>query len=191
MSLMESHHDESAHEAALDLVLDPEAMLLAALMWAGENNTGADRTCTILTAGDFYNTSYGSIFTAIASRRAQGQSTDPASIQGALHALGSAAPMPISAARTTLLALATLGALPANIMSYADQVLGTSYRRQFHQMALTLAHAAEAAPEEELMDIMVAHGRAQRAAWARRTSFIHPTDSATDVAPPRTVQEQT
>ena len=42
-----------------------------------------------------------------------------------------------------------------------------SYRRQFDHMAEQLRYAAETAPEDELMNIMVEHGIGQRHAWNR------------------------
>lgn len=162
-------------ETPLDLFLDPEAMLLGALMWAPDDYDAATRVCEVLTPDDFYNVSYGEIFSLIATRRDAGHPVDAASLQSAFHALGDTSPVPLSTVRSMLLSIATLGAAPERLTAYADQVLGTSYRRQFQQMAGKLAHAAETAPEDQLFSIMVEHGKAQRRAWNRRQALkTHP-----------------
>ncbi|RSZ63466.1 GcrE [Corynebacterium hylobatis] len=150
------------------LLLDPEALLLCGLMWAGNGHQASDRVCAVLAGADFYDPHHGRLFELIATRRAVGQPTDPASLRSALSAQGSAAALPHRTAESVLLDLATLGVRAEQVLSYADQVLGASYRRQFQAMAAALVHAGETAPEHDLFRIMVAHGKAQRAAWQRR-----------------------
>lgn len=152
----------------IDMILDPEAMFLSALMWAADDSEVAERVCGVLTADDFYNMAYAEIFSLMLARREKNEPIDAVSLQSAFHTLGDTSPLPLSSARETLLALATLGAAPQRLFAYADQVLGTSYRRQFQAMAGNLVHVAETAPEDQLFEIMVEHGKRQRHAWARR-----------------------
>ena len=151
--------------------LDPEALLLCGLMWAGKQHPPSDEVCRILEPGDFYDPHHGRLFGFLASRRRAHQPVDPASIGSALSELGDSAPLPRHTARRLLLELTTLHVVPELVTDYADQVLGMSYRRQFQAMAAALVHASEHLPEGELFPVLVKHGRAQRAAWKRRQAF--------------------
>lgn len=158
-------------ELSAPLLLNPEALLLCGLMWADSDHPGSSTVCEVLTANDFYDPHYGHLFDLIVLRRADGLSTDPASLRSALNEQGNEAPIAPHTAQRMLIELTTLGVTPDRAAAYADQVLGTSYRRQFQSMAQALAHAADTAPEADLFDIMVTHGRAQREAWKRRQAF--------------------
>ncbi|MBC6763244.1 hypothetical protein CRD14_11510, partial [Corynebacterium sp. LK27] len=63
--------------------------------------------------------------------------------------------------------LVTLKIVDLHLADYARQVASTSYRRQYLHMTEQLRHAAEHAPEAELLDIMINHGIGQRKAWQR------------------------
>lgn len=158
-------------DQATPLLLDPEALLLCGLMWAGPSSRDADRVCDLLEHNDFYHPHHGTIFTLLASRRQSGLTTDPASIRSGLAEQGSKNPLPHRTAERLLIEIATLGVTPEQILSYADQVLGASYRRQYQAMTQALANAAETAPENELFPVMVHHGQRQRAAWERRQAL--------------------
>ena len=151
--------------------LDPEALLLCGLMWAGKQHPPSDEVCRILEPGDFYDPHHGRLFGFLASRRRAHQPVDPASLSSALSELGDSAPLPRHTAKRLLLELTTLSVVPELVTDYADQVLGMSYRRQYLTMATALTHAGETLPESELFPVMVEHGRAQRAAWERRLAF--------------------
>jgi Replicative DNA helicase len=162
------------------LLLDPEALLLCAMMWAPDNDDDATRVCTVLTAKDFYKPQMGALFSIITTRRTNGEAADPASIQSWLSEQGDRAPLPAHTARPLLIDIATLGVTHERIIAFADQVLGASYRRGYQVMATALAHAGETAPEDQLFEIMVNHGRAQRTAWNRRHALKTTSEDTQD-----------
>ncbi|MDO5668607.1 MAG: DnaB-like helicase N-terminal domain-containing protein [Corynebacterium sp.] len=151
--------------------LDPEALLLCGLMWAGREHPASDEVCQILQPGDFHDPHYGHLFGLIASRRHASKPVDPASLSSALSEMGEKAPLPRHTAKRLLLELTTLSVVPELVTDYADQVLGISYRRQYLAMGAALVHAGETRPESELFPTMVEHGRMQRAAWERRQAL--------------------
>ncbi|WP_460490504.1 DnaB-like helicase N-terminal domain-containing protein [Corynebacterium nasicanis] len=151
--------------------LDPEALLLCGLMWAGRTHPASDAVCRLLQPGDFHDPHYSLLFGFIASRRSADRPVDPASLGSALQEMGEEAPLPRHTARRLLLELTTLSVLPELVTDYADQVLGLSYRRQYLAMAAALLHAGETRPEGELFALLLEHGRAQRAAWERRQAL--------------------
>lgn len=156
---------------AVSREFDTEAYLLCALMWAGKDHPPSDRVCGFLQPADFFDPHHGALFGFLASRRSAGHPTDPVSLNSALSALGDEAPLPRHIGRHLLMSLSTLSVPAELVTDYADQVLGESYRRQYQAMAQAVTHAGESAREERLFDILVDHGRAQRAAWERRQSF--------------------
>lgn len=161
--------EQTAIESATgDMLLDSEALLLCGLMWAPVGNADAAHIAEVLTAEDFYNPPYGTIFQIIAERVVMNQPTDAASLRSWVIEQGSDSPIRPGQATTLLLNLATLGTTPERLVSYADQVLGASYRRGYFAMTQALSQAAKHAPENQLFDIMVEHGKAQRRAWNRR-----------------------
>lgn len=151
-----------------DMLLDAEALLLCGLMWSPAGSADAAKIVGVLTAEDFYNPSYGTIYQVIAERVAMGQSADAASLRSWVIEQGSDSPIRPKQATSLLLGLATLGTVPEQLINYADQVLGASYRRGYFAMTQALTQAAETAPESHLFDIMVEHGKEQRSAWSRR-----------------------
>lgn len=157
-----------------DMLLDSEALLLCGLMWAPVGSADAAHIVEVLTAKDFYNPPYGTIFQIIAERVAMKQPTDAASLRSWVMQQGSDSPIRPQQATTLLLSLATLGTVPEQLISYADQLLGASYRRGYFTMTQALVQAAKFAPENQLFDIMVEHGKAQRRAWNRRHALRAP-----------------
>lgn len=151
--------------------LDPEALLLCGLMWAGKQHAASDEVCRILQPGDFYDPLYGELFGVMVERRGVDKPVDPASLTSALSEMGEDAPIKKPVARRLLLELSTLRVVPELVTDYADQLLGMSYRRQFQAMAAALAHAGETLPEDALFETMLDHGRTQRAAWERRQAL--------------------
>ncbi|MGP6175463.1 DnaB-like helicase N-terminal domain-containing protein [Corynebacterium sp. A21] len=151
-----------------DMLLDAEALLLCGLMWAPVGSVGAVQIVEVLTADDFYNPPYGTIYRIIADRVVMNQPADAASLRSWVIEQGSDSPIQPRQATSLLLSLATLGTAPERLINYADQVLGASYRRGYFAMTQALTQAAETAPENKLFEIMVEHGRAQRSAWSRR-----------------------
>ena len=151
---------------------DSEALLLSALLWAGQRGDLAPVTQAtgIVEAGDFYRPHYAKVFSVIQQRAGEGKTTDSATVIATLSAKGAREGM---TTRDTTELMATLLGLQANDLlsaEYARQVLSISYRRQFHRMVQRLAQIASDAPEDELFDQLVAQGRQQRAAWERFTS---------------------
>lgn len=162
---------EGEDDAYYQLMLDPEALLLCALMWAPSPDEGADRVCRVLEVGDFNNINYGAVYGAVVALRSAGRSADAASIRSWLLEQGTDSAIDQHVARQVLVSLSTLGTPPGTVVPYADQVLGVSYRRFFLRSAAALTHAGETAPEARLFELMVEHGRLQRRAWERRQSL--------------------
>lgn len=158
-------------DAYYQLMLDPEAMLLCALMWAPTPDEGADRVCGVLDAGDFNNTNYGAIFAAVVAVRSAERRADAASIRSWLLEQGSDSAIDQQIAGPMLVTLSTLRTAPGTVVPYADQVLGASYRRFFQRTAAALTHAGETAPEARLFELLLEEGRKQRRAWERRQSL--------------------
>ena len=133
---------------------DSEALLLSALLWAGQR-------------GDLYPVRQA---LEIIERAERDLPTDSASVIATLSAQGSHDGM---TRRDTTELMATLLGLQANDLlapEYARQVLSISYRRQFQRMVTKLAQIAHDAPEDELFNQLVACGQQQRTAWQRFTS---------------------
>lgn len=66
---------------------DPEALLIAALLWNRDTTQAINLTQT-LTPADFYSTDYAAIFATISQQLKSGRPYDPASVRSALHAEG-------------------------------------------------------------------------------------------------------
>jgi len=165
------HAPDFDEDSLIPPLLDPEALLLCGLMWAGREHPASDEVCRILQPGDFHDPHYGSLFGLIADRRGAGKPVDAASLGATLSEMGDRAPLPRDSARRVLIELTMLQVIPEMVTNYADQVLGMSYRRQYQAMAAALTHAGETLPEDALFATLVDHGRAQRAAWERRQAF--------------------
>lgn len=173
----EGKHDVEQTEiesVTSDMLLDAEALLLCGLMWSPVGSADAAQIVEVLTAEDFYNPPYGTIYRIIADRVAMNQPADAASLRSWVVEQGSDSPIQPKQATSLLLGLATLGTVPEQLINYADQVLGASYRRGYFAMTQALAQAAETAPETRLFDIMVEHGKEQRSAWTRRHALRAP-----------------
>lgn len=165
--------DEPYDEALTlpDMAIDPEALLLCALLWMETGTPTTRFVVDYVDPQDFYNPSYARLFSIIAQHVSDEKPVHPATIAGRISAAGTIEPWPGGSHQMFIADLVHLGALPEQAHWYAEQVLSTSYRRQFHTMTQALAHTAEHAPENQLFSIMVEHGKAQRRAWSRRTEF--------------------
>lgn len=154
------------------LALDPEAMLLCALMWArADEADDVARVVGVLAPEDFHNVNYGAIYRAIRELHDAHSPTDATSLRSWFSRQGSESPLDPHVTGPLLVTLSTLRAEPGRMIAYADQVLGMSYRRHFHRTADALKHAAEHAPEFDLFEVLVEHGKAQRLAWRRRQAL--------------------
>ena len=142
-----------------------EACLLSGMMHAGDKQQ-LQRIAAALHPGDFESPIFARIFTAMTQLLDDNRPIDAATVRSYLQAHGGAT-APADLINFTIVGLLTLGANDLHIGEYARQVVGASYRRQFAYMAQQLRYAAETAPEDELMNIMVEHGIGQRQAWNR------------------------
>ena len=166
--------------------LDPEAMLLSSLLAVSHNGSAAnqaekdaDYVLNYFHENDFANPIYGRIFSLMVAQREQGKLITPAALSARISATADTNGWGSTTPELRLLNLYELGALTPQILYYADEVLGSSYRRQFSAMVTNLAQATEHAAEDDLFTLLVSHGRAQRNAWARRTSFYRNLEPAT------------
>lgn len=148
--------------------LDPEAQLLCSMIWHKGTSPALSYVVEHLSEDDFFNPMYGWIFTIIAQAVGEGMPHDATAINVRLAAEGQKA----DGYRRVLLAIVGLMAPSDNLIYYADQVISTWYRRQYAQMATALVHISKEAPEGELFDRMVKHGRQQREAKNRRETFL-------------------
>ncbi|WP_099299357.1 DnaB-like helicase N-terminal domain-containing protein [Corynebacterium dentalis] len=164
--------DESQeHAARYEARLDPEALLLCGLMWVDAAPTGDVATVlNYLDATDFRKPAHGEIFKLMRAQMSEGGLITPASLAGRMAA--NAMNLPSDVYMPLLVAIAGLGALPSQVVHYADQVLAESYRRNFASMATYLTQVAREAPEGDLFSLMVEQGTAQRAAWKRRCGLL-------------------
>jgi hypothetical protein len=154
--------------------MDPEAKLLCALMWAEAPTGRILDVIESLSPADFRHYAHRRLFSLIAEQAAAGSPLDPTIIAARCDAAGAAGRDGWPEKKTPqrfILEVASLNALPAQITYLAELVLGASYRRQFQAMAAHLSQAGEEADTEDLFDLMVEHGRRQRAARARLDAF--------------------
>ncbi|TVS26143.1 DnaB-like helicase N-terminal domain-containing protein [Corynebacterium sanguinis] len=157
--------------SAPDMSIDAEALLLCALLWMNEGTATTRFIVEYLDPKDFYNPAYGRLFAIIAEHLSEGGLVHPATIAGRISQSGTTQPWPGRGYQMFIADIVHLNARPEQAHWYAEQVLATSYRRQFHRMAEVLVHTAEHAPEDALFETLLKHGRSQRAAWKRRTDF--------------------
>lgn len=146
--------------------VSPEALLIAALMRTRDMRR-VENIARKLTAADFYNTSCAAIFATMRDQIAQGRPCDAASIRSALRAQGEQSgiqPADVDPLITTLIGLNAADFL---LESYVSEVASLSYRRQFMRMADRLAQIAATAPEDDLYDLLIKEGKAQRKTWER------------------------
>lgn len=178
--------DDNETSGVIDDRLDPEAQLLCSLMMTGHDARGDVRhVLDWLAATDFYNPVYAHLFTLIVQEADRGRPFDPVSLNSRVVADGETPNVSATVARTVLVALTTLNAIPSQAIYYADQVLATWYRRQFATMTTELAQLARDAHEADLFPQLVEHGRHQRTAARRRETFLsslpkEPTDAHDD-----------
>lgn len=163
--------DALAGVADYDPRHDSEALLLSALLWAGQRGdlSPVRQALAIIDPADFYRPPYAKVCAVIAERAERDLPTDSASVVATLSAQGAHDGM---TRRDTTELMATLLGLQANDLlapEYARQVLSISYRRQFQRMVTKLAQIAHDAPEDELFNQLVACGQQQRTAWQRFT----------------------
>lgn len=163
---------DAPEEYGYDPRHDSEALLLSALLWAGQRGDLAPvrSALEVVAAGDFYRPHYAKLFSLIAERCDKGQPTDSATAVSRLAARGARDGMPARDATELMATLLNLQAQDLLARDYAEQVLSTSYRRQFQRMVSELAHIAADAPEEDLFEHLVDIGRQQRSAWERFTA---------------------
>lgn len=171
---VEPDYDDSA--AAYDPALDPEALLLCALMWSyrGElTSTEIARITTTLTADDFEDPIHRRLFTVIAQLVDDGTPHDGASVGGALLRSGADGDKD-GPLRKRLLGIVTAGADGHTATHYADLVISQAYRRGFHTAGTAILTASQELPEEDLFEHMVQLGRQRRAALHRLNTFRNP-----------------
>lgn len=165
--------------ASYNPLVDPEALLVSAMMWSNDEET-LQEIAEFLTPEDFYRVQYSVVFSAICSQISNSRPHDPASIRVELRAGGDDVGIPLSTVNSLITELTTIGANDLAVRAYADQVASESYRRQFGSMVEALRFAADTAPESQLFEIMIAHGKKQRRAWERYQSFSQRHSSSPD-----------
>lgn len=153
---------------------DSEALLLSALLWAGErgNHTAANAVAQTLTVEDFYRPMYAKIFRVLCERAQKRKPCDSASVITALTSRGTKDGMLQRDATEMMMTLIGLQANDLAVTDYAHQVASKSYRRQFHRMVAHLGQIATEAPEDELFARLVEVGKGQRRAWDRYRRLI-------------------
>ena len=163
-------------DAAIQLnpQLDVEALLLSAMLYSRDKQA-LTSIASHLSGDHFNNPHYGRLFDAISELVEAGKPHDPASVRGALIKRGGEQQTVLE----TLVMATTLGANDLEVKHFAAEV---SYRRSYHALATSIEHAASAAPEAQLFDILVEHGRAQRALWNQHQSFCADMGAAAGIA---------
>lgn len=155
-----------------DMRLDPEAMVLSALMWSVNDPYGDVNTVlSYLHPADFYRPCYGQLFSLMRDCREQGCPLDPTVLHGKIMASDRRKQWQRWDFARVLIDLHGLQAVPAQLSFFADQVLGEAYRRNFQSMVVRLAQMGREAPEEELFPELVRQGTQQRRAWERRAGL--------------------
>ncbi|QRP19170.1 DnaB-like helicase N-terminal domain-containing protein [Corynebacterium striatum] len=112
---------------------DPEALLIAALLWNRDTTQAVNLTQT-LTPADFYSTDYAAIFATISQQLKSGRPYDPASVRTALHAEGDQSGILTDNIDALITMLTNLEHIPPKITDYAEAVASNSYRRQYRHM---------------------------------------------------------
>lgn len=146
-------------------VTNSEACLISAMLTSGDKDTIATITDK-LDPADFANTLLARIFATLQELVNDNRPTDASTVLNALQAKGNRDGL-ADDQHHIMTELVTLKIVDLHLADYARQVASTSYRRQYLHMTEQLRHAAEHAPEAELLDIMIAHGIGQRKAWQR------------------------
>ena len=166
-------------DAAIQLnpQLDVEALLLSAMLYSRDKQALCS-IATHLSVDHFNNPHYGRLFGTISELVDAGKPHDPASVRGALIKRGGEQQTVLE----TLVMATTLGANDLEVKHFASEVSSQAYRRSYHALATSIEHAASAAPEAQLFDILVEHGRAQRALWNQHQSFCAEMGAAAGIA---------
>lgn len=142
--------------------------MLCAAMWTRDEATLAF-VVERMTEADFANPFHRPVFAAIRDAVRAGRPHDPASIGMALGRAGSEAAPP--AVHNHFRAALTLGSSTGALRYYAADVVALAYRRSFHDLAATMAHAAAEAAEDQLFPILVDLGTRQRGEMNRLHSL--------------------
>lgn len=139
--------------------LDAEAMFLCAALWARDRDP-VGTVAELVRPGDFERPAHALLYTMWCEQVRAGRPHDAASISARLTDAGTEqAPRTVY---TALRGITTLGAEPAALGWYAIDVVTAAYRRSYRQVAQAIAHAAAAAPTDELFPILLRHGTRQR-----------------------------
>ncbi|MBM4493100.1 DNA helicase [Rhodococcus hoagii] len=152
--------------------------MLCAAMWTRDDTT-LRFVVERMTEADFANPFHRPVFAAIRDAVLAGHPHDPASVSMALGRAGSQA-VP-AAVHNHFRAALTLGSSAGALRYYAADVVAVAYRRSFHELAATMAHAAAEAAEDQLFPILVDMGTRQRSEMNRLHSLRHdplPTTAA-------------
>ena len=143
-------------------VTNSEACPISAMLTSGDKDTITDK----LDPADFANTLLARIFATLQELVTHNRPTDASTALNTLQAKGNRDGL-ADDQHHIMTELVTLKIVDLHLADYARQVASTSYRRQYLHMTEQLRHAAEHAPEAELLDIMINHGIGQRKAWQR------------------------
>lgn len=146
---------------ALDPIpdLDAESMFLCAALWVRDTDQ-ARTIADLIEPGDFERPAHASLYTIWRDQITASRPHDAASIAGRLTDAGTER-IPATV-HTALRGITTLGAPPEALGWYGLDVVTAAYRRSYIAIAESIAHAAAAAPTDDLFPILVEHGKAQR-----------------------------
>ncbi|MCT1464715.1 DnaB-like helicase N-terminal domain-containing protein [Corynebacterium sanguinis] len=161
-----------------DFNADPEVYVLNELLWT-PNEHAAAFVLDTLREDDFFNPMCGQLFVAIKDNHARGGGRDAVSVNELVlsepSVLGVANTLEVS---RLLVNVSVLDMPRFDLRGSAYSVLHDAYRRGFEAMAGSLALAAAEAPTDDLFDILVDHGKQQRAAAERLAGFFAGYDAA-------------
>jgi len=141
--------------------LDPEAVLLCALLHTADT---AEVTVIVdhLQADDFLTPTYGELYAVIADLATAGEGHGPSRVLATLTDAGRLTGHAGKRLADTLQTVMLLGTPAIGLRGLALDVLRAAYRRRFTAGAGALTEAAQAAPTEDLFDILLEHGRDMR-----------------------------
>ncbi|NKS54413.1 DNA helicase [Rhodococcus hoagii] len=159
--------------SADDLTDDPredvEALCLCALLWT--TPATAARIVDTLTTADFYRPIYAELYDVIASLVRSGAPHEAPMVAVKLEQDGRLGGHHGGRLTRALTDVTLAGADGIAAGHYAHAVITRAYRRGFHDVARSLAEAAETLPEDQLFEHMVTLGRERRAATERLESI--------------------
>lgn len=151
--------------------LDPEAVLLCALLHTGDVDEVSVIT-THLQADDFQHPVYGDLYGVIADLATAGEGHGPSRVLSALTDAGRLAGHAGQRLTDTLQTVMLLGTPVIGLRTLAHDVARAAYRRRFTATASALTHAAEHAPTGDLLGILLEHGRAMRSETNRLNALV-------------------